>query len=56
MQVAEVRKRISQIGEPRLPVGLHGAAAARSNSKRKAREEKRQEGFRKDRERRKQRG
>jgi putative FmdB family regulatory protein len=53
---SEVRKRISQIGEPRLPVGLHGAAAARSNSKRKAREEKRQEGFRKDRERRKERG
>jgi putative FmdB family regulatory protein len=42
----EVSKRLSQISEPRVPVGLHGTAAAKSNAKRKAREEKRQEGFR----------
>ena len=50
---AEVRRLYSQIGEPRVPVGLFGAAAARSNSERKAREEKRREGFAADRERRK---
>ena len=49
---SEVERRYSQIGEPRIPVGLHGQAAARSNSKRKAREEKRQEGFAADREKR----
>jgi putative FmdB family regulatory protein len=38
---SEVSKRLSQIGEPRVPVGLHGAAAARSNARRREREEKR---------------
>ena len=52
----DVERRFSPIGEPRVPVGLHGAAAARSNSARKAREEKRREGFQADRERRKQGG
>ena len=49
---AEVERRFSQIGEPRLPVGLHGRAAAESNARRKEREAKRQEGFREDRKRR----
>ena len=48
----EVERRYSQIGEPRVPVGLTGQAAARSNSKRKAREEKRQQKFAADREKR----
>jgi putative FmdB family regulatory protein len=38
---SEVRKLLSQIGEPRVPVGLFGAAATRSNDARKRREEKR---------------
>ena len=50
----DVERRFSPIGEPRVPVGLHGAAATRSNSERRAREEKRREGFKADRERRKQ--
>ena len=49
---SEVERRYSQIGEPRVPVGLTGAAAARSNSKRKAREEQRQAKFAADREKR----
>lgn len=49
---SEVTRRYSQIGEPRVPVGLHGKAAADSNSKRKAREEKRQAKFAADREKR----
>jgi putative FmdB family regulatory protein len=49
---SEVTRRYSQISEPRVPVGLHGKAAAESNSKRRAREEKRQEKFAADRERR----
>ena len=53
---AEVRRLYSQIGEPRVPVGLFGKAAADSDARRRAREEKRQEGFRADRERRKQGG
>lgn len=43
---SEVGKRLSQISEGRVPVGLHGAAAAKSNAERKAREEKRREGWR----------
>jgi putative FmdB family regulatory protein len=41
----DVQRRWSQIGEPRVPVGLHGKAAAESNAKRREREEKRREGF-----------
>src|SRR4051794_4271005 len=44
-----VERRYSQIGEPRVPVGLFGKAAADSNSRRKAREERRREGFAEDR-------
>ena len=46
---SEVERRYSQIGEPRLPVGLFGKAAADSNSKRSAREERRREKFAADR-------
>ena len=49
---AEVERRWSQIGEGRVPVGLTGQAAAQSNAKRKAREERRQEKFAADREKR----
>jgi putative FmdB family regulatory protein len=49
---AEVRRLFSPIGEPRVPVGLHGKAAAESNARRKEREARRQEGFREDRKRR----
>ena len=49
---SEVQRRYSQIGEPRVPVGLVGKAAAESNAKRKEREARRQEGFREDRKRR----
>ena len=49
---AEVERRFSQIGEPRVPVGLHGRAAAESNARRREREAKRQERFREDRKRR----
>ena len=48
----EVQRRYSQIGEPRVPVGLTGKKAAESNARRKNREEKRQEKFAADRERR----
>ncbi|HEV7846630.1 MAG TPA: zinc ribbon domain-containing protein [Thermoleophilaceae bacterium] len=48
----EVQRRFSQIGEPRVPVGLFGSAAAKSNSERKAREERRQQKFAEDRKRR----
>ena len=41
----EVKRRYSQISEPRVPVGLFGKAAAESNAKRRQREEKRREGF-----------
>jgi putative FmdB family regulatory protein len=51
-QSSEVERRYSPIGEGRVPVGLTGKAAAESNSRRKEREERRQEGFRADRERR----
>jgi hypothetical protein len=44
-----VTRRYSQIGEPRVPVGLTGKAAAESNAKRKDREERRQAGFAEDR-------
>ena len=47
-----VERRYSPIGEPRLPVGLTGKAAAESNSKRAAREERRREKFAADREKR----
>jgi putative FmdB family regulatory protein len=47
---SEVQRRLSQIAEPRVPVGLFGSAAAKSNAKRREREEKRQEGFRNKRE------
>jgi putative FmdB family regulatory protein len=46
---SEVERRYSPIGEPRVPVGLFGKAAAESNSKRKAREEQRREKFAADR-------
>jgi putative FmdB family regulatory protein len=49
---SEVTRRYSQIGEGRVPVGLFGAAAAQSNSKRKAREEQRRQKFAADREKR----
>jgi putative FmdB family regulatory protein len=49
---SEVKRRYSQIGEPRVPVGLTGKAAAQSNSKRAAREERRREKFAADREKR----
>jgi putative FmdB family regulatory protein len=49
---SEVERRFSPIGEGRVPVGLHGKAAAESNARRKEREAKRQEGFREDRKRR----
>ena len=48
----EVQRRYSTISEPRVPVGLFGKAAAESNSRRKEREAKRQEGFAEDRKRR----
>jgi len=48
----EVERRYSQIGEPRVPVGLTGKAAAESNARRTEREARRQEGFREDRKRR----
>ena len=38
---AEVERRYSQIGEPRVPVGLFGKAAAESNARRKEREARR---------------
>ena len=49
---SDVERRYSQIGEPRLPVGLYGRAAAESNARRGEREARRQEGFREDRKRR----
>ena len=49
---SEVQRRYSQIGEPRVPVGLTGKAAAESNAQRTEREARRQEGFREDRKRR----
>ena len=48
----EVARRYSQIGEPRIPVGLFGKAAAESNAKRTEREAKRQAKFAEDRKRR----
>ena len=51
-QSLEVERRWSQIGEGRVPVGLFGKAAAQSNAHRKNREEKRQEKFAADREKR----
>jgi putative FmdB family regulatory protein len=48
----DVERRFSPISEPRVPVGLHGKAAAESNARRKDREARRQEGFREDRKRR----
>jgi putative FmdB family regulatory protein len=48
----DVKRRYSQIGESRVPVGLFGKAAAESNARRKEREARRQEGFREDRNRR----
>ena len=47
-----VERRFSPIGEGRVPVGLSGKAAAESNTRRKEREARRQEGFREDRKRR----
>jgi hypothetical protein len=47
-----VERRWSQVGEGRVPVGLFGKAAAQSNAQRKNREEKRQEKFAADREKR----
>jgi hypothetical protein len=48
----DVERRFSPISEPRMPVGLHGKAAAESNARRREREARRQEGFREDRKRR----
>jgi putative FmdB family regulatory protein len=48
----EVQRRYSQIGEPRVPVGLSGKAAAESNARRKEREAQRKERFAEDRKRR----
>jgi putative FmdB family regulatory protein len=48
----EVQRRYSPIGEGRMPVGLTGKAAAESNARRKDREERRQEKFAADREKR----
>jgi putative FmdB family regulatory protein len=48
----EIERRWSQIGEPRVPVGLTGKAAATSNSQRQAREERRRQKFAADREKR----
>ena len=48
----DVERRLSPISEPRVPVGLHGKAAAESNARRREREARRQEGFREDRKRR----
>jgi hypothetical protein len=36
-----VERRYSQIGEPRMPVGLFGKPAAESNARRKEREARR---------------
>jgi putative FmdB family regulatory protein len=44
-KASEVHRRYSQIGEPRVPVGLTGKKAAESNARRKEREARRQEGF-----------
>jgi putative FmdB family regulatory protein len=38
---SDIERRYSQIGEPRVPVGLFGKAAAESNARRKEREAKR---------------
>ena len=38
---SEVTSRYSQIGEPRVPVGLFGKAAAESNARRREREARR---------------
>jgi putative FmdB family regulatory protein len=46
---SDVERRYSQIGEPRVPVGLVGKAAAESNSQRKEREARRQAKFAEDR-------
>jgi putative FmdB family regulatory protein len=48
---SDVARRLSQIAEPRVPVGLFGSAAQKSNSERSRREEKRREGWAKKRER-----
>lgn len=48
----DVERRFSPISEPRVPVGLHGKAAAESNARRKERESRRQEKFKEDRKRR----
>lgn len=45
----EVKRRWSRLGEGRVPVGLFGKAAARSNARRRNREERRQEKFAADR-------
>jgi putative FmdB family regulatory protein len=52
---SEVERRYSPISEGRVPVGLTGRAAAKSNAERKAREERRQEKFAADREKRRKR-
>ena len=49
---SDVKRRYSQIGEPRVPVGLTGTKAAESNARRKEREARRREGFAEDRKRR----
>ena len=48
----DVKRRYSQIGEPRVPVGLTGRKAAESDARRKEREARRQEAFAEDRKRR----
>jgi putative FmdB family regulatory protein len=49
---SDVKRRYSQIGEPRVPVGLTGKNSAESNARRKEREARRREGFAEDRKRR----
>src|SRR5687768_17707031 len=49
---SEVQRRYSQIGEPRVPVGLTGKAAAESNARRTEREAQRRDKFAEDRKRR----
>ena len=49
---SEVQRRYSTISEGRVPVGLFGKAAAKSNAHRKEREARRQERFAEDRKRR----
>jgi putative FmdB family regulatory protein len=46
---SDVKRRYGPIGEPRVPVGLFGKAAAESNARRKDREDRRRAKFAEDR-------